>query len=271
MKQYLKSIGLLLITAALLLQTSGPVSAAAAESAGSFRPTFDKLVAESDAAGRAKLSAQYGELALLESDCTTQAAAVKTRQYANEERLKKVKQQIKEIDAAKLARLKLETEQVRKKYQPLFDSYKSLNNQADTASSLGAKSLATALRKQANLLKIPQQLARQDIKNKDAALKTAKTKATQSGKRVKDTLAKIDSLKIKLKASRSTAAAHKSSYGPLWTTFRSAVKKKEIKSAAAGLPSLITLSRKQLEQLQQQVKLEEEISGILATAEKQLP
>jgi hypothetical protein len=271
MNPYLKSIGLLLFTFVLLFQTPGLGLAAAAASVASFQPTFEKLAADADATGKVTLLTQYGELATLESDITKQTAEVKKKQYANEERLKAIKQKIKQIDAAKLERLKKETEQVRKKYQPLFESYKSLNNQADTASSLGAKKLATGLRKQASLLKLPQQLARLDIKNKDAALKTAKSKAAEAGKKVKDTLAKIDSLKIKLKASRSTAAAHKSSYSPVWTSFRSAVKKKELKSAKAGLPSLISLSRKQLEQLQQQAKLEDEINTILASAEKLLP
>ncbi|MBC8079846.1 MAG: hypothetical protein H7X86_05850 [Gorillibacterium sp.] len=267
-----KRIITLLTMIIMLLAVPGILSAASAdETATAYKPTFDKLTASADLALRLKMTGQYNDLITLQNRTQTLEANTKALQFNNEEILVGLLQQMKKIDATHIEQLKLDAEQARKRHKPLLDLYQSLNNQADTASSLGGKKLASALRSQASLMKIPVQLARQDIKAKDSALKAAKDKAAQTAKKIRDTLSGIDSCKVRIRAGRSAAVSIKTSFSSLWKTFKGAVKKNEVQTAASTLPTLVNLTRNQVDNLESQYNLETKISDILALAKKQLP
>ncbi|MCL6457345.1 MAG: hypothetical protein K6T85_05000 [Gorillibacterium sp.] len=266
-----KRLCALVVVVFMLLVMPGSLFAATTETAVTFKPTFERLVIGADSTLRLKITGQYNDLMALQNRGQSLETTTKTLQYKNEELLVGLRQQIKLIDAPRIERLKLEAEQARKRHKPLLDLYQSLNNQAETASSLGGKKIASALRKQAGLMKIPVQLAREDIKAKDAALKAAKDKVTQTAKKVRATLSDIDTHKVKIKAVRSAATSIRTSYSAVWNTFKAAVKKNEAQAAASTLSTLITLSRNQADNLQLQYNLEVKISDTLALAKKQIP
>jgi hypothetical protein len=248
-----------------------PTSAAAVEITTTVRAALGKIAASAGGALASRLNTQFNDFLALDEQDRIWDGKIQALHYNNTDTLLTLRKQIKLIDADKLSRLEAHVKQARDRYQPLFTLYASLNQQITAAKPLRNKQLNAILRSQADVMRVSVQLARQDIRSKEAALQAAKTNRAVTVKRIKDTLDRIDPLHIRIQAEKSAAASPKKRLSAEWTDFTRTVTKGDAKRANDSLTALIPLARQLVEQKQKQYTLETKIADILRTAKAQLP
>lgn len=204
----------------------------------------DQLNNTATAAGgslKTKLTKQYNDFKTGYAQFAKWDNQISTLHYENEAQVAAVRKQIKEIDAVSISRLEQQVQTAKTKYQPLFDSYSSLNKQVASAKKLKDKTLYKLLSSQADVLKAGVTLARQDIKKKEAALAAAKKTKTEKAKKARSTLSEIDPVKSKIKAEKSSLSGQVKLLSTEWTNFKSAIKKGDSSRASDALARLLTL------------------------------
>lgn len=258
-----------LFVIAILLPANA--DAAGIEWTTTIEEQFAKTTKAADSKTAASLTSASSSFKKLLAQDDRLTGDIKSLQYHNEEQLLAIKKQIKEINANKLAQLDQQVQNTRRKYQPLLDSYTAVNKQITAAKSLKNKTLTSYLQVQAKVLKPLTQLAREDIKAKEAALKALKADTTKQAKIIRDTLSRIDTVKVQIRAQRSAMSQIRKSLSPNWSNFKAAAKKSDPRSALTSLNALISLA-KQIETQQLRIHtLEKEISTVLAKAKSQIP
>lgn len=264
------SLFTLILLLVCTMLTPSSAEAAAVELSAPIQASFNKTVASADSSTAAKLNALYKELGtLLEQDRNSETK-IKALHYRNEEALIALRKQIREMDAGKLDKLSTQVLQTKNKYEPLFTRYTAANKQITVAKPLKNKLLNSLLRAQADALKLSVQLARQDIRSKEDALRTAKTATALKIKNARNTLATIDPLKVQIKAQRSAASLPRKSLSPVWTNFKYAIKQGEAKSTLDSLSTLVRLSRQIMDQQNKIDALEIKISEIITRLKAQI-
>ncbi|TVY01385.1 hypothetical protein [Cohnella terricola] len=270
LRKPLSLVLLALLIPFVLVLPRGVSAAATIELTSSVKVPFDKTVAAADKTTAEKLNSLYGELAALLKEDNDTEAKIKALHYKNEEIAIALRKQIREIDAAQLAKLATQVQQAKARYKPLLDSYSALNKQISAAKTLKNKTLNSTLRTQADLMKPLVQLAREEIKTKEAAHKSAKTAAAKKIKAARDSLAAVDPLKVQIKAQRNAVGSVRDSRSPVWSNFKSAGKKSDIQGTQSSLTSLVSLSRQIATQQQKIYALEVKIADILSRTQSQI-
>ncbi|NEW07912.1 hypothetical protein GK047_18085 [Paenibacillus sp. SYP-B3998] len=258
---------------ALMLASAVPTAAAAAsvEITASMKSSIDKMITSADRTQAGKINSLYNELLTLQKQEQDWDVKINAQHTANAETLVVLNKQIKAVDGAKLDKLEADVAQTRGRHKLLLDRYSSLNKQIDAAKLLKDKDLNSALRFQATLMRIPVQLARMDIKNKEKALQTAKEQASKTIKKIRATLADNDQVKTQIKAKKSAIKTIDTSVNPVWSAFKQAVKKEEPTSVLSSLSPLVSLIRQLSDEKQNMYKLETKINDTLAAVKAQLP
>jgi hypothetical protein len=263
----------LAIACAIAIAVTAPaaiVSAATVELTVPIKSAFDATAAAADSQRAAKLNLLYRDLGALLAQDRDSEVKIKALHYRNEEHLIALRKQIRVIDADKLNKLETQVKQTQERYKPLFAMYTSLNQQITVARSMKNKTLNAVLRTQADAMKLAVQFARQDIKSEEAALQTAKAGTNRKIQAARETLAAIDPLKVQVKAQRNAASLPRASLSPVWTNFKHAIKKSEVKSTLDSLAMLVMLSRQIAEQQQKIYALEIKITDILVKTKAQI-
>ncbi|BBI31403.1 coiled-coil domain-containing protein [Cohnella abietis] len=255
----------------LIMVTMSPplVSAAKPELTAPIKEAFDKTAASADKTTAAKLNGLYNELSNLLKQDQENETKIKAIHYRNEEALLALRKQIRDINADKLTKLEAQVKQTKNRYKPLFETYSSVNKQITVAKKLKNKTLTTMLSTQADVLKLSVKLAREDIKNKEEAYKTAKGATSLTIKSARDKLDTIDPLKVQIKAHRGAISLPRTSLSPVWTNFKHATKKSDIPSTLDSLSTLVMLSRQIVEQQQKIYILEGKITDIIVKTKAQ--
>ncbi|QMV42822.1 hypothetical protein [Cohnella cholangitidis] len=266
---WLASFFVLLLVCMTALPSALASAATAVELTVPIKLSFDKTVAAADGSTASKLTSLYGDLgALLKQDIDLEAK-IKALHFKNEESLTVLRKQIRDINSDKIYKLGVQVRQTKDRYQPLFDAYAALNKQITLAKRLKNKTLNALLRAQADAMKLSVQYAREDIKAKEAALKSMKTATSEKIKAARTSLAAIDPLTVQIKAQRSAAGLPRSSRSPVWTNFKYAIKKNEAKGTLDSLSLLVNLSRQIVTQQQKIEALELRISDIIVQTRTQ--
>ncbi|WP_409342137.1 hypothetical protein [Paenibacillus sp. MBLB4367] len=269
----MKKIAQTLIGIALLSSVAlTPLTAFAAsyELSPTMKTAFDKMAA-ADGKLSDKLPNQYAEMVELQKQALDLDASIKSLHDGNEEAAAAVRKQLKLIDADKLDKLKKDVEQTKARYKPAMDTYTAMNKQIAAARPLKNKDLNAMLRMQADSLKVAVQLARQDIKLKEASLKKAKDSAASAQKKITDSLKGIDPLEDKIKAERAAASSVKKQADATWKAFTPLVKAGSAKPSSDSLSALGSQFRQIVNHKQTIVSLERKIGDILSNAKAQLP
>ena len=228
----------------LLLAVGSPLSASAdADWTPTVQTAFDKLTAGSDSLAAGRLKTRYQEFVRERDREKSADADIKAVRYRADELRIAVNKRMKERDAAKLAALDKQLAELKTKRQPLFDAYTRLNRQLSLARSLKSKPAIAVAKAQADALKIPAQLAREEIRRKEAEVKKAKDERTAHLKKVRAVLAENDSLALKLKAERSAATAAGKIVTAENKVFSAAVRKADAAGALASLTRLASGER----------------------------
>ncbi|MFC5704295.1 hypothetical protein ACFPVX_23645 [Cohnella faecalis] len=189
----------------------------------------------------------------------------------NEQALLGVRQRIKLIDAGKLSRLDAQAKQAKQRYQPLFDDYRAANQQLTAAKYIPGKEIKAVLRLKADLMKPAVQLARQDIRAKEAALKEAKEATAKTVKKIKDVLGGISSSKAKIQAEKAAAAIPAKHLSSAWSAAGKSLKKADSKGVTEALSDLNSLFKQTIARKQAIQALEVQIGGIIAKANSLIP
>lgn len=246
------------------------INAASFEFTVTVKTAFDKMTAAANSSTSAKLKQQYADLQAVQKQDIDWDKKVNDLHYKNEEALLATNARIKVIDAAKLSKLENDITAAKKKYEPVFTLYDSLNKQLSIAKSLKNKELTAFLKPQVEAAKVAVQLAKQDIKTKQTALSTAKTAAAKTKSQIKATLAGIDTNKVKVKAAKSTISSVKKQFTTEATILNQVVRKGDATATASSFTRLISYQRQINEQKQKIYTYEQQITSIIAKADSQL-
>ncbi|MBD0383997.1 hypothetical protein [Paenibacillus sedimenti] len=271
MKKFISSKALLAVFLLALAAPATVSAAASLEITPSMQSSLDKTIAGATQSQASKIKSQYNEFLTFQNQDKDWDAKISALYKENVEKETALNKQIKEIDAAKLAKLEAEVTQARERYKPLFSHYTALNKQIEAARLLKNKDLNSMLRFQANALRIPVQLARMDIKAEEEASREAKDKTSKTMKKIRGTLADIDPINVQIKAKKGAIRTTETSITPLWSAFKQAVKKGDAQGILSSLAPLISLSRQINEEKEKIIKLETKISEIIAIAKAQVP
>lgn len=261
------------LLAAFLIVAAIPAAATAApiEITASIKPSLDKAIVDADQAQASKINSKFSELVTLLKQRQDLDGKVNTLQTGNKDTLAELNKLIKQIDATELDQLEADAVQARERNKPLFSQYSSLNKQIEAVRSLKNKDLNLMLRFQANVLKIPVQLARLEIKAKESSWRAAKDRTAKTVKEIRATLADMEPIKVQIKARQSEMKAIDTRAAAVWSEYKLAVKKKDSPAILNTLTSVVSLSGQINEEQQKIVQFETAIHGILTAAKAQIP
>ncbi|RKN60782.1 hypothetical protein [Paenibacillus ginsengarvi] len=245
--------------------------AAGYELTATAKKSFDTMTAAAGAGMQTRLNKQYKEWLELQQHIRDREEGTSTLRRSNDEALKAVREKIKRIDEEKLAPLKQAVDGAKERYKPLLDSYTAVNKQIAAAKPLQSKELNTMLRLQADSLKFPVQLAKQDIKAKDAAYRTAKEKTAAKQKKVRETLEAIEALRDTSQAEKASASAVKKTIDADWKTFSSLLKQNDANASSERLAAMMTQLEQHARHKMNMYNAEKKIEAIIEKANGQLP
>jgi hypothetical protein len=172
MRNLCRSAALILLSLLIALATpAGSASASPTVITASVQASFDLTAAAADNAARVRLKSQYSELSLLSAQYDSREVQIRTLHDQNAEALIVVREAIKNIDQASVTKLTAAVSSTKERYQPLFDQYSALNKRISLLKGLKDKTLNSVLKAQAEAMKLLVQLARQEIRDKEALLK----------------------------------------------------------------------------------------------------
>ncbi|GGG05860.1 hypothetical protein GCM10010916_23600 [Paenibacillus abyssi] len=195
---------------------------------------------------------------------------IKTLSSANTKAEAALRRDIRNVDAAKLQRLQLQLTQTKERYKPLLDQYTALNKQIKVARKLKNKDLNALLAMQADMMKTAVQIARQDIRTKEAALRAAKTEANKKIKAMREELNGIRPLDQQIKTLKQAASAANKQIPPSWKSLNQQARKDDASGAVASLSTLLTLSRQIVGHKQEIHKLEGRIADLIRSVRQRL-
>ncbi|OMF23869.1 hypothetical protein BK133_23565 [Paenibacillus sp. FSL H8-0548] len=263
----LTAIGLVIL---LVLISPTAIAAASFEFSATASTAFDKMKGAADKTTAAKLTSQYAELQAVQKRTIEWDTKIDKLHYQNEEAVLATRKRIKEVDAEKLQKLEGAVVQAKKKYEPLFTLYNSLNQQLNIAKSYKNKTMANVLKPQVETTKAAVQIAKLDIRSKEASLKAAKSAATKSIKKLRDSLSAIDPLKVKLKASKSSISSTKKQFTTESSLLNQAVKKGNATASLSSMTRMLTYVNQINAHKQKAYVYEQQMMSIIAKVDAQL-
>lgn len=262
---------MLLALLAFTLLVPGAVSAASVSITQTAQTALAKHIAAAPAPVRDKLNAQYLSLQSYQRQETALDDRYKALHASNAAALDAVNKRIKLIDADKISRLTNELNATRARYEPLLTLYTSLNKRIADARKLKLKELTSMLATQAELMKPATQLAREDIRVREAALKAAKAAAAATVKALKTSLAAITPLHAQTKTAQSVVSGAKKSLPAVVKTMNACVKSGSHDGTLQSLTTLVASSKSIIDQKTRIVGYENQITAIISKVNAQIP
>ena len=262
----------LILAAVLASSWSHPVFAAEPALTVTQKKNWDQTLAEADTPTRNRLQREFADFESLMQISRDLDRKIREIQKQNAVKEAILRKEIRKVDEARLARLKAEADQTKAKYQKLLNQYSTVNKQLESARKLKNKTLISLYQAQADVLKIPVQLAKQEIKAKEDAYQNAKRSANDKIGKLRDTLSGIDPVKAQIRSAKSALKPPQDSRWTAWKSFTSTLTKthRNPKTAASLLASVNDATR-QIIRLQHQIyTLESKTAEILRKTELQM-
>ncbi|GAC41229.1 hypothetical protein [Paenibacillus popilliae] len=260
----------LLIALACLLASPAALHARSAELSATAKAAFDKMVAAADRPQADELTHLYRDLLQLET-LEREWKENTTRLHCNNaEALARIRQQLKQLHEDTLKRLDSQVQEAKKKYQSLFEAYSALNKQISAVKPWKNKQLNAELRLQHTGMKPLVRIAREDIRSRQATLKSAKQARTDAVKRIRHTLSAINTVKVQIKQAKSAAGTYKSRLAAARSTLTQAARKGDANASQKALTAMTASSRQRNERRRQVFQLEQKIGDIIQKATTQL-
>lgn len=266
----LKTAALTLLSLLILLFSAVPAGASGTELTPTIQAAFDLTAAAADSSARASLKSQYSDLSALSTQYDSREDQLRRLHDSNTQSLIVVKEQLKTIDQANVTKLTAAVASTKSRYQPLFDQYSGLNQRISLLKGMKNTTLNSVLRSQADAMKILVQLARQDIRDKEAQLKAAKDARTKKIAAVRKTLAGIESPQAAIQSQKSVVSALNKRLSADWSSFKAAVRKQNPVLAGTSLSGLVSGHRQIAASKLKIIELEQRIAGIITAASRQI-
>ncbi|WP_042168382.1 hypothetical protein [Paenibacillus gorillae] len=235
------------------------------------KTAYDKMIAAAPAATATKLAKQYSDLQTSQKSDIEWDKKINDLHYRNEENMLAARAKVKEIDVAKHAKLSEAIVQARKKYEPLFNMHETLKKQLAMAKSAKNKMMVSILQPQVDTAKTAVTIAKEDIKQKESALKKAKAETVATKKQINATLSSADTLKIKIKAAKGTISSLKKSFSTEGTLLNQAVRKGDAAASSTSFTRMLSWQQQIIEQKQNIYSYEQQINAVIAKANGQIP
>ncbi|NQX46791.1 hypothetical protein HQN87_15745 [Paenibacillus tritici] len=268
-KLYKTGCLLLLCLIIALTSPAGSASASATVITSSVQASFDLTAATADSTVRARLKSQFSELTALSAQYDSREVQIRTLHDQNAEALNAVRESIKNIDLASVTRQSAAVASAKERYQPLFDQYSALNKRISLLKGLKDKTLNSVLKAQSEAMKLLVQIARQEIRDKEALLKAAKDTRTRRMAAARKTLAGIDRPQSAIKSQKSAVSALNKRLTADWSDFKSAIRKQNPALAGQSLSSMVSGYRQIAAGKLKIIEYEQAVAGVIATTLKQ--
>jgi hypothetical protein len=252
------------------LLAGGQVKAASVEMAPTVKASFDKMAASADRSVASRLTSAYQDVLTLDERNRGWDQNVAAVHSENADRLSALSEQLKHLDADKRQQLEEDYRQAKQRYQPLFDTYKALNKQVAFARLFKSKEASVALRAQADAMKMPLDLARQEIKTKLDAWNGAKKSTADTVKRVRATIAETKPLQDQIKAKKKSITSMNQRFSEVWKSFSPAARKGDAAAALHALTGAVSAAQQRNDLKEGVYALEIGIRDILQRAKNQL-
>lgn len=266
-----KTVSLALLAFLLaMLNAAVPAKASGTVLSPSIQASFELTAAAADTSARARLKGQYSDLSLLITTYDNHEAQIRRLHDSNTQALIVVKEKIKEIDLPAVTRFTTSVNSTKQRYQPLFDQYTALNRRITLVKGLKDKTLNSVLRNQADAMKILVQLARQDIRDKEAQLKAAKDTRTKKMAAARKSLAGIESPQASIKSQKSVAASVNKRISADFGEFKTAIRKQNASLTASSLSSLLSGYREINACKQKMFELEQKVAAVISSTARQI-
>ncbi|WP_405106346.1 hypothetical protein MHH28_24420 [Paenibacillus sp. FSL K6-1217] len=271
MKNLYKSGCLLLslLVALALSFPAGRASAAVTVITPSVQASFDLTAATADSTARARMKSQFTELALLSAQYDSREVQIRTLHDQNAEALDAVRESIKNIDLASITRLSTAVSSAKQRYQPLFDQYSALNKRISLLRGLKDKTLNSVLKAQSEAMKLLVQIARQEIRDKEAQLKVAKDTRTRRMAAARKTLSGIDRPHSLIKSQKSAVSALNKRLTADWSDFKAAIRKQNPALAGQALSSMVSGYKQIAAGKLKILEYEQTVAGVISATLKQ--
>lgn len=260
------------IVLTLLLALIAPsASASTYELTSTSKTALTQMIAKSDQSTANKLEQQYKQVQANQTQEAQLDERIRTLHYANEEQIARLRNAIRQIDDRKIQQLDQQLQQTKARYKPVMDMNAALNKQITAAKPLKNKELNTRLKTQSDQLKWAVQVARDDIRNKEQALKTAKSNKSKTTKKLRDMLAAIDPIKVQVRSAKSTISATKKHAATAWKHANQSIRKGDATAALSAFGTLVSVSRQLNNEKQKQHGLEVKISEVVTKVQREMP
>ncbi|UQZ34446.1 hypothetical protein C2I18_13500 [Paenibacillus sp. PK3_47] len=267
----LKTVSLALLAFLLaMLAAAGPAAASGIVLTPSIQASFELTAATADTSARTRLKGQYSDLSALATLYDNHEAQIRRLHDSNTQALLVVKEKIKEIDQSTVTQLTASLNSTKQRYQPLFDQYTALNRRITLLKGLKDKTLNSVLKSQADAMKILVQLARQDIRDKEAQLKAAKNARTQKMTAARKILSGIESPQASIKSQKSVAVSLNKRISADFSEFKTAIRKQNTSLTASSLSSLLSGYREMNACKQRIIELEQKVAAVISSTGRQI-
>jgi len=267
MNRLIKTVILCAVMLAFVIPHS--VMAASGQLTATDLSAFEKTASAAEKPISDKMRALLHDLVLLQEEERDWEAKFKAVRYRNEESFIEIRKLIKLIEAEKLNKLENQVKQTRERYQPLFQAYSTLNQQISAARRLKNKELILVLRSQADVMKAAVQLARQDVRSKEAALRAVKAAKAAKVKKIRGILGETETIQVQIKETKNSISMLNKQASPIWSNFKLAVRQNNARSTSDSLSALVSIIRRTVNYTKDIHALEQKISGILVKAKEQ--
>lgn len=137
----------------------------------------------------------------------------------------KLRKAIRETDVAKLTTLQKSLEDTQARYEPLFNLYRSLNQQLSAAKAVQNKEWRAALHAQAETLKLLVKLAREDLRTRKANLAEARKQKNAEIKRLRTLLNAATAVKKQIQTAQKKVSLARERYSNALRSFKQTLKR----------------------------------------------
>ncbi len=266
-----KGMFTLLVVSLLMTMTASPVAEAAGfELSITGKKMLEQTKNSSTASITEALRKQEASLISLQQKDGAITQQTSTLYYENKEAEARLKIRLKQHDADHIATLNQDVINTKKRYEPLFTLYSSLNKELALARKIKNKELTATVKAQVDTTKVAVTLAKEDLRRKQDKLTAAKKTRDEAVKKVKTSLSQKDPFLVQIKSAKSNISAAKKRFSEEMKRFNLIVKKKEGAEVLASLTKLATIAGEIVAQRESIVALETKVNQIIAGADKLL-
>jgi len=268
--QSVSKLTVVMLVILLAFLSSATIAAASFEFSVTAKTAFDKMKGAADKGTSAKLTSQYAELQASQKLTIDWDMRIDKLHYQNEETVLATRKRIKEVGAEKLIQLEAAVLQTKKKYEPLFNLYDSLNQQLNLAKSFKDKWLINVLKPQVETTKAAVQLAKLDIRSKETTLRTAKASTAKTIKDLRDLLSGTQPLEVKIKASKSVISSIKKQFTTEASILNQVLKKGDSTATMSSFTRMLAYTKQINEQKQKIYAYEQQTMSLIAKVDTQI-